>query len=98
MACGYQWAGGFEEGAHRVGESEANQENTSRHSVADTVHCCCATCSMLILRCGQLLCELRYLDKGEEMRVALHLSARELETVFFLPAVVLVRGEELVEL
>lgn len=73
------------------------QENTSQHSLlfmryvsdVDDEHG---------PRCGQLLCALRHLDKSEEMRVALHLPARELKTVFFLPAVVLVGGEELVEL
>lgn len=39
-----------------------------------------------------------YLDKSEELRVVLHLPACELETLFFLPTVVLIGGEKLMEL
>lgn len=39
-----------------------------------------------------------YLDKSEEMQVALHLSACELKIVFLLPAVMMVDRETLVEL
>lgn len=39
-----------------------------------------------------------YLDENKEMWVALHLSARKLQTVFLFPAVMLVAGEALGEL
>lgn len=39
-----------------------------------------------------------YLHKSKELRVVLHLPACELETVFFLPTVVLIGGEKLMEL
>lgn len=39
-----------------------------------------------------------YLDKSKELRVVLHLPACELETVFFLPTVVLIGREKLMEL
>lgn len=39
-----------------------------------------------------------YLNISEEMWVALHLPARELEIVFLLPAVMLIGGETLMEL
>lgn len=39
-----------------------------------------------------------YLDKSKELRVVLHLPARELETVFFLPTVVFIGREKLMEL
>lgn len=39
-----------------------------------------------------------YLDKSKELRVVLHLPACELETLFFLPTVVLIGGEKLMEL
>lgn len=53
---------------------------------------------MLMTNVGPACVLLRHLDKSGEMRVALRLPAGELKTVFFLPAVVLVGGEELMEL
>lgn len=73
-----------------------------KQTVSDT-HCCSRdTYYMLMMNVGPVAANscglLRHLDKSEEMRVSLHLPACELKTVFFLPAVVLVGGEELVEL
>lgn len=98
--CGKQWARGVEGQTHKVDESEATsivKENSFRHLSLFT-RCLLHAGVDRGRRCGKLSCALRHLDKSEEMRVALHLSASELETVIFLPAVVLVGGEELVEL
>lgn len=44
------------------------------------------------------VCCLVYLDKSKEMWVALHLPACELKTVFFLPTVMKIGREALMEL